>query len=119
LSGEQSSLFFEAIRIIKEMREATNGAYPRFIAWENVPGAFSSNGGADFQQVLTGIVRIAEPEAPEVPAAASRPAGDAWLGDGWSVAYRVIDAAAWVPQRRKRIYLVADFGSERAADRVR
>ena len=116
LSGKQSSLFFQAIRIIKEMREATNGAYPRFIAWENVPGAFSSNGGADFQQVLTEIVRVADPQAPEVPTAASWPPGDALLGDGWSVAYRVIDAAAWVPQRRKRIYLVADFGSERAAD---
>ena len=116
LGGKQSSLFFQAIRIIKEMREATNGTYPRFCVWENVPGAFSSNAGADFQQVLTEIVRIAEPEAPEVPALASWPSGDILLGDGWSVAYRVIDAAAWVPQRRKRIYLVCDFGSERAAD---
>ena len=116
LGGKQSSLFFEAIRIIKEMREATDGTYPRYAIWENVPGAFSSNAGADFQQVLTEIVRVAEPEAPEVPAAASWPPGDALLGDGWSVAYRVVDAAAWVPQRRKRIYAVCDFGSERAAD---
>jgi len=118
LSGKQSGLFFEAIRIIKEMRAATNGTYPRWIIWENVPGAFSSNRGEDFRQVLTEIVRVAEPQAPEVPA----PYRGSWqpaellLGDGWSVAYRVIDAAAWVPQRRKRIYLVADFGSERAAD---
>jgi len=116
LSGKQSSLFFQAIRIIKEMREATNGNYPRWAIWENVPGAFSSNRGEDFRQVLTEFVRIADPQAPEVPAAASWPPGDALLGDGWSVAYRVIDAAAWVPQRRKRIYLVCDFGSERAAD---
>jgi DNA (cytosine-5)-methyltransferase 1 len=72
----------------------------------NVLGAFSSNDSADFRQVLTEFVRIADPEAPEVPAAAAWPPGDALLGDGWSVAYRVIDAAAWVPQRRKRIYAV-------------
>ena len=118
LTGKQSSLFFEAIRIIKEMREASNGIHPRFIIWENVPGAFSSNGSADFRQVLTEIVRIAEPQAPEVPAPDRNawPPADVLLGDGWSLAYRVIDAAAWVPQRRRRIYLVADFGSECAAD---
>ena len=116
LTGKQSSLFFQAIRIIKEMREASNGIYPRWAIWENVPGAFSSNRGEDFRQVLTEFVRIADPQAPEVPAAASWPPGDLLLGDGWSLAYRVIDAAAWVPQRRKRIYAVCDFGSERAAD---
>ncbi|MCL2107040.1 MAG: DNA cytosine methyltransferase [Oscillospiraceae bacterium] len=118
LEGKQSSLFFQAIRIIKEMRAASNGIYPRWIVWENVPGAFSSNGGADFGQVLTEIARIAEPEAPAVLKAdkASWNGAGLLLGDGWSVAYRVLDAQWWVPQRRKRIYLVCDFGSERAAD---
>ena len=67
LHGQESILFFEAIRIVREMRCATNGRYPRFIVWENVAGAFSSSGGRDFQSVLTEIVRIKEPEAPEVP----------------------------------------------------
>ena len=67
LHGKQSVLFFEAVRIIKEMRCATDGRYPRFIVWENVTGAFSSSGGRDFQSVLTEIVRIKEPQAPEVP----------------------------------------------------
>jgi DNA (cytosine-5)-methyltransferase 1 len=118
LTGKQSSLFFQAIRIIKEMREASNGTYPRWIIWENVPGAFSSNSGADFGQVLTEIARIAEPEAPAVRTAhqAPWPGAGLLLGDGWSLAYRTLDAQWWVPQRRKRIYLVCDFGSERAAD---
>ena len=118
LEGKQSSLFFEAIRIIKEMRTATNGTYPRWAVWENVPGAYSSNSGADFAQVLTEFVRIAEPQAPAVHKAdkASWPGAGLLLGDGWSLAYRVLDAQWWVPQRRKRIYLVCDFGSERAAD---
>ena len=67
LEGRQSCLFFEAVRIIKEMRCATNGKSPRFIVWENVTGAFSSSAGRDFQAVLTEIVRIKEPQAPEVP----------------------------------------------------
>ena len=118
MTGKQSSLFFEAIRIIKEMREASDGIYPRWIVWENVPGAFSSNGGADFGQVLTEIARVAEPQAPAVRTAdqAAWPGAGLLLGDGWSLAYRVLDAQWWVPQRRKRIYAVADFGSERAAD---
>jgi DNA (cytosine-5)-methyltransferase 1 len=118
LDGKQSVLFYEAIRIITEMRCATNGRYPRFILWENVPGAFSSNKGADFKAVLEAIIRIAEPEA-EVPA----PKNGRWsyadilLGNGWSVAYRTIDAQFFgVAQRRKRIYLVADFGSENAGE---
>ena len=111
LHGEQSSLFFEAIRVIKEMRCATDGKCPRFIVWENVVGAFSSANGRDFQSVLTEIVRIAEPEAPEVPMPETGwPLADVLLGDGWSVAYRVLDAQYFgVAQRRRRIYLVADF----------
>ena len=101
LHGQESILFFEAIRIVQEMRCATNGRYPRFIVWENVAGAFSSSEGRDFQSVLTEIVRIKEPEAPEVPL----PQKGGWtyadilLGDGWSVAYRLMDAQGWgVPQ---------------------
>lgn len=116
LSGERSGLFLEAIRIIKEMREKTHGRKPRYIVWENVPGAFSSNAGRDFQAVLTEIIRIAEPNAPDVPLPDKRwPMADLYGGNGWSLAYRVYDAQYWgVPQRRKRIYLVADFGGNRA-----
>lgn len=117
LDGKQSCLFYEALRIIKEMRCATNGKYPRFIVWENVTGAFSSSGGRDFQSVLTEIVRIVEPQAPEVPMPEkSWPTADILLGDGWSLAYRVMDAQGWgVPQRRRRIYLVCDFGGQCAS----
>ena len=113
LEGRQSCLFFEAVRIIKEMRCATNGKSPRFIVWENVTGAFSSSAGRDFQSVLTEIVRIKEPQAPEVPLPEKGgwPYAELLLGDGWSLAYRVLDAQGWgVPQRRRRIYLVADLG---------
>lgn len=122
LDGERSGLFMDQIRIAKEMRErdrATGRAdinvRPRFMVWENVPGAFSSNKGKDFQAVLTEIVRIAEPNAPDVP----MPERGGWQKSGclydemgrWSVAWRVHDAQFWgVPQRRKRIALVADFG---------
>lgn len=112
LDGKQSCLFYEAVRVIKEMREATNGRYPRFIVWENVTGAFSSSKGRDFQSVLTEIVRIKEPQAPPVPMPEKTgwPYADILMGDGWSIAYRVMDAQGWgVPQRRRRIYLVADF----------
>ena len=117
LDGKQSCLFYEALRIIKEMRCATNGKYPRFVVWENVTGAFSSSGGRDFQSVLTEIVRIVEPQASEVPMPEkSWPAADILLGDGWSLAYRVMDAQGWgVPQRRRRIYLVCDFGGQCAS----
>ena len=117
LDGKQSCLFYEALRIIKEMRCATNGKYPRFIVWENVTGAFSSSGGRDFQSVLTEIGRIVEPQAPEVPMPEkSWPTADILLGDGWSLAYRVMDAQGWgVPQRRRRIYLVCDFGGQCAS----
>ena len=113
LEGRQSCLFYEAVRIIKEMRCATNGKSPRFIVWENVTGAFSSSAGRDFQSVLTEIVRIKEPQTPEVPLPekGAWPYADLLLGDGWSLAYRVMDAQGWgVPQRRRRIYLVADLG---------
>ena len=116
LDGSRSSLFYEAIRIVKEMRCATNGEKPRFIVWENVPGAFSSNKGADFKAVLESVIGVAEPCA-EVPAPDQKgwPDADYYLGDGWSVAYRVLDAQGWgVPQRRKRIYLVADFAGQSA-----
>ena len=118
LDGERSSLFYEAIRIIKEMRCATNGKYPRYIVWENVPGAFSSNGGKDFKAVLETVIGIIEPntEVP-MPEKARWPYADCYMGNGWSIAYRVLDAQYWgVPQRRKRIYLVADFAGRSAFD---
>ena len=110
----RSGLFMEAIRIIKEMRVKTNGIYPRFAVWENVPGAFSSNRGEDFRLVLEEFIKITEPNAvmPAVPQAGWAYA-DCISGDGWSIAYRVFDAQHWgVPQRRRRIYLVADFKGE-------
>ena len=112
----RSGLFMEAIRIIKEMREATNGRYPTFALWENVPGAFSSNKGEDFRIVLEELIKIVEPTAtmPTVPKTGWSYA-DCFVGDGWSLAYRVFDAQYWgVPQRRRRIYLVLDLGGERA-----
>lgn len=118
LEGQQSVLFYQAIRIIKEMRCATNGKYPRYIVWENVPGAFSSNSGEDFKAVLETVIGVAEPET-QVPMPEKNrwPYADCYMGDGWSVAYRVLDAQFWgVPQRRKRIYLVADFAGRRAFD---
>lgn len=112
----RSGMFMEAVRIIKEMREATDGIYPRFALWENVPGAFSSNKGEDFRIVLEEIIKIVEPGAvmPEVPKGGWAYA-DSYIGDGWSLAYRVFDAQYWgVPQRRRRIHLVADFRGGRA-----
>ena len=114
----RSGLFLEAIRIIKEMRLATNGIYPRFAVWENVPGAFSSNRGEDFRLVLEEFIRISEPNAvmPSVPKAGWAYA-DCISGNGWSIAYRTFDAQYWgVPQRRRRIYLVADFRGGRAGE---
>lgn len=118
LDGQQSVLFYQAIRIIKEMRCATHGKYPRWICWENVPGAFSSNAGQDFQAVLEAVIGIAEPNTPvPMPEKNKWPYADCYMGDGWSVAYRTLDAQYWgVPQRRKRIYLVADFGGRSAID---
>lgn len=115
LDGSRSSLFYEAIRIIKEMREATNGKYPRFIVWENVPGAFSSNKGEDFRAVLEEICKVKDTEVSVVKPTKWENAGEI-VGDDYSVAWRLLDAQFWgVPQRRKRIYLVADFTGECAA----
>lgn len=116
LDGSRSSLFYEAVRIIKEMRCATGGRYPRYIVWENVPGAFSSNKGEDFKAVLEAVIGIAEPNAEvPMPEKARWPYADLYMGDGWSVAYRTLDAQYWgVPQRRRRIYLVADLAGRSA-----
>lgn len=125
LSGERSGLFMEQIRIVKEMRErdaraGRTGSFirPRYMVWENVPGAFSSSGGEDFRAVLEEIVRV-KGEGTVIP----RPPDGKWrtagliLGDGYSVAWRVLDARFWgVPQRRRRIALVADFGGISAGE---
>ena len=109
LDGNRSSLFYEAIRIIKEMREATNGKYPRYIVWENVPGAFSSNKGEDFKAVLEEICEVKDEQVSISKPSKWENAGRI-MGDGYSVAWRLLDAQYWgVPQRRQRIYLVADF----------
>jgi len=109
LDGSRSNLFYEAVRIVREMREATNEEKPRYIVWENVPGAFSSNGGEDFKAVLDTIRRVKDPEA-DTPRPARWPNAGCVLADDHSIAWRVFDAQYWgVPQRRKRIYLVADF----------
>lgn len=123
LDGSRSNLFREQIRIVKEMRESDEAdgktgsdIRPRFMVWENVPGAFSSNKGEDFRCVLEEICRVADAEV-SIPG----PPKNKWeksgtiMADGYSVAWRVLDAQYWgVPQRRKRIYLVADFGGESA-----
>lgn len=109
LGGNRSGLFYEAIRIIKEMREDTNGKYPRYIVWENVPGAFSSNKGEDFRAVLTEICKVKE-ECVSVPKPSKWENAGRIMGEGFSIAWRLLDAQYWgVPQRRQRIYLVADF----------
>lgn len=120
LAGARSGLFMEQIRLVKEMREASGAAYPRFMVWENVPGAFSSNKGQDFAAVLEETIRIVEPEAPDIEVPDK--GWPTWGGyrdvDGrWSIAWRVIDAQYWgVPQRRRRIALVADFRGCTAAE---
>lgn len=123
--GERSCLFFDAIRIICEMREATNGKYPRYAVWENVPGAFSSNQGRDFLEVLRAFAEAAGGSRADVPEPARRGKTDklVWrnagciVGDGYSIAWRVLDAQYWgVPQRRKRIFLVCDFAGGRAGE---
>lgn len=118
LSGERSGLFMEAVRIIKEMRQATNGEYPKYAVWENVPGAFSSNKGEDFRAVLEELARIKETGI-SIPA----PDKSKWAksgfiaGDDWSIAWRAMDAQHWgVPQRRLRISLVLDLTGGRAGE---
>lgn len=121
--GERSNLFFEAIRIIKEMRDAEKrigrtgvDIRPRFAVWENVPGAFSSNKGEDFRDVLEAFASIRE-DGLAIPRPKKWNHAGAVVGHGWSLAWRVYDAQYWgVPQRRKRIYLIADFASERAGE---
>lgn len=128
LAGARSGLFMAQIRIVKEMREhdRANGrtgdmVRPRFMVWENVPGAFSSNKGQDFAAVLEEIIRIAEPEAPDIEV--PEKGWPTWggyhdeVGGRWSVAWRVHDAQHWgVPQRRRRISVVADFGGDTAGE---
>ena len=113
----RSGLFMEAVRIIREMKEATNGEYPTFAVWENVPGAYSSNKGEDFRIVLEELEKTASGGFVSVP----KPPKGKWLnageivGDNYSIAWRTLDAQFWgVPQRRRRIYLVADFRGKRA-----
>ena len=109
LNAERSGLFFQAIRIIKEMRGATNGKYPRFAVWENVTGAFSSNGGEDFRCVLEEFCKIKDADL-SVPKPEKWTKAGEIMGEKFSVAYRTFDAQYWyLPQRRARIYLVADF----------
>lgn len=116
LSGSRSNLFYEAVRIVKEMRCKTNGEYPRFVVWENVPGAFSSNKGEDFKAVLEEICKIKDDTLSVSKSEKWTNAGEI-VGDAFSVAWRVFDAQYWgVPQRRKRIYLVADFAGECAGE---
>ena len=116
LDGERSSLFYQAVRIVKEMRCKTNGKYPRFVVWENVQGAFSSNKGEDFRAVLSSLCKIKREDyaVPELPNGKWDNAG-CIMGENFSLAWRLFDAQYWgVPQRRKRIYLVADLDGRSA-----
>lgn len=118
LSGERSGLFMEAVRIIKEMREATNGEYPKYAVWENVPGAFSSNKGEDFRAVLEELARIKEAGI-SIPGPDKSKWAKAGLitGNDWSIAWRTMDAQHWgVPQRRLRISLVLDLTGQCAGE---
>lgn len=116
LDGSRSGLFMEAVRITREMREKTNGQYPKYIIWENVAGAFSSNKGEDFRRVLEEITQsnISMPKSGKW-ATAGMVGNEGPGGDVQCTAWRLLDAQFWgVPQRRKRIYLVNDFGNGRA-----
>lgn len=123
LAGAQSGLFMEAVRVIKEMREATYGKYPTFAVWENVPGAFSSNKGEDFQVVLEELARIRQADVSIPEPKRNKNGSLVWAksgvigGNGWSIAWRTLDAQYWgVPQRRRRIAVVVDFGGQRAGE---
>lgn len=114
LQGNRSGLFHEAMRIVKEMRIATDGEKPRYIVWENVTGAFSSNKGEDFRVVLETIMQTKD-ETFTVPRPEKWNESGCIVADSLSLAWRTFDAQYWgVPQRRKRIYLVADFDGQRA-----
>lgn len=122
MAGERSGLFSEAVRIIREMRYATFGAYPKYAVWENVSGAFSSNKGEDFHAVLQSLCRVIDPNA-VIPRPTNARGGIKWpragaiLADHYSLAWRTMDAQHWgVPQRRMRIALVADFTGQRAGE---
>lgn len=121
LAGERSGLFMEAVRIIKEMRSSTNGLYPTFAIWENVPGVFSSNNGDDFRAVLEELACVEQPNA--VIPGPPRGGGGRWskagaiAGNGWSLAWRQLDSQYFgVAQRRKRIALILDLGGQRAGE---
>ena len=118
IHAPRSGLFFQAIRIVKEMREATNGKYPRYAVYENVTGIFSSNKGEDFRLALEAFIGVKE-EGVSLPSPEKGrwAKADLLLGNGWSVAYRTFDSQYWsVPQRRARIYVVADFNGESAGE---
>lgn len=122
IAGERSGLFSEAVRIIREMRYATFGAYPKYAVWENVPGAFSSNKGEDFHAVLQSLCRVIDPDA-VIPRPTDARGGIKWpragaiLADHYSLAWRAMDAQHWgVPQRRLRISLVLDLTGGRAGE---
>lgn len=119
LAGERSGLFMEAVRIIKEMRKVTDGVYPTFAIWENVPGAFSSNNGEDFRAVLEELARIGQADAvvPGPPRGGRWSKAGAIAGNGWSLAWRQLDSQYFgVAQRRKRIALILDLGGQRAGE---
>ena len=119
LAGERSGLFMEAVRIIKEMRSSTNGLYPTFAIWENVPGAFSSNNGDDFRSVLEELACVEQPNAviPGPPRGGRWSKAGAIAGNGWSLAWRQLDSQYFgVAQRRKRIALILDLGGQRAGE---
>lgn len=119
LAGERSGLFMEAVRIIKEMRSSTNGLYPTFAIWENVPGAFSSNNGEDFRAVLEELACVEQPNAviPGPPRGGRWSKAGAIAGNGWSLAWRQLDSQYFgVAQRRKRIALILDLGGQRAGE---
>ena len=119
LAGERSGLFMEAVRIIKEMRSSTNGLYPTFAIWENVPGVFSSNNGDDFRAVLEELACVEQPNAviPGPPRGGRWSKAGAIAGNGWSLAWRQLDSQYFgVAQRRKRIALIPDLGGQRAGE---